>query len=519
VALALDASTPSMVKGTTTPATTAAFSPPAGSLLFAICEADELNTFSISNTGTALTWTSIGASTNQSGEGSIQIYWAYAAAAPGSITVSSARTGSFTANALKVLVFTGAETSFTGAKAAAFATTVNVTTTGNNSWVWAGHIEENGGADTAATGCSFNDAETSFGGIGGGVLKRTATTPASGTVVTIGVTSATIPAIVAFEVKEGAGSTTQGGTSTALHPGKGPTQARFYQTPRSTDVTTTALTLSDTATGATAGVPADTAAIGVALADTASGVRAGVPVDSAAVGVVLVDSLGGARAGVPGGEQAVNSIVLTDPGAGGARTGGGADSLAVGVVLADTMGGVRGGAPTETLANGIVLLDVLSGVRASSPSDTLAIGFVLTDTVGGVRAGDPLGETATAALSLADPAAGGARAGSPSGTFTIGVALADTASGVRLGVPIGALSYAVVLADVSGGARAGSKTDSLIFGATTGFVCQDFTTTAVVDAYSGVATVDAYSGTRTVDAYAGSFTVDAYTGSATNCGR
>lgn len=495
MALALDASTPSMVKGTTTPATTAAFSPPAGSLLFAICEADELNTFSVSGGG--LTWTSIGVSTNQSGEGSIQVYWAYTATALTGITISSARTGSFTANALKVLVFTGAETSFTGAKAAAFATTVNVTTTANNSWVWAGHIEENGGADTAATGCTFNDAETTFGGIGGGVLKRTATTPASGTVVTIGVTSATIPAIVAFEVKEGAGSTTQGGTSTALHPGKGPTWARFYQTPRSADVTSTTLTLSDTATGAAAGIPAVTAAIGVVLADTA----------------------GGVRAGDPNGEQAVNSIVLADPGVGSSRAGGGSDSIAVGVALTDTMSGVRGGTPAETLANGIVLLDVVSGVRAGAPNDTLAIGTVLTDTAGGTRAGDPLGETATAALSLSDPSAGSGRAGSTSGSFTIGVALNDTAGGIRLGTPTGVLSFAVVLADTSGGVRAGSKTDSLSFGAVTGFVCQDFTTTAVVDAYSGVATVDAYSATRTVDAYAGSFSVDAYTGSATNCGR
>jgi len=202
VALALDASTPSMVKGTTNPVTTASFSPPAGSLLFAICEADETNTFSVSNTGTALTWSSIGVSTNQSGQGSIMVFWAYNDSAQSGITVSSTRTGSFTANAIKVLVWTGAEKIFTGAKAAAFTATVNLVTTGANSWVWAGHVEENGGADTAATGCTFNDAETSFGGIGGGVLKRTTNTPTSGTTVTIGVTSGTLPAIVAFEVKE-----------------------------------------------------------------------------------------------------------------------------------------------------------------------------------------------------------------------------------------------------------------------------------------------------------------------------
>lgn len=205
--VALDASTPGFVSGTANPTTTASFTNPAGSLLFAICIADESNTFVISNpTGSALTWTSVGASVAGAGFTNIQVYWAYDAAG-GTRTVRSTKTGSFTGHALKVLVFTGTETTFTGAAASAKLDTVNVVTTANNSWVWAGHGDENAALDTAATNCTFNDGPIVFGtgGIAGGIIKRNATTPTSGTSVTIGTSAGTLPALVAFEVKEGTG--------------------------------------------------------------------------------------------------------------------------------------------------------------------------------------------------------------------------------------------------------------------------------------------------------------------------
>ncbi|WP_086847063.1 hypothetical protein [Amycolatopsis kentuckyensis] len=524
MALALDASTPAMVKGTTTPATTASFSPPAGALLFALCEADELNTFSISNTGTALTWTSVGVSINQSGQGSIQVYWAYNASAQSNITVSSARAGSFTANALKVLVFTGAETSFTGAKATALAATVNITTTGPNSWVWAAHIEENGGADTAATGCSFNDAETTFGGIGGGVLKRTATTPAAGTVVTIGVTSATIPAILAFEVKEAAGAAVEGSSSTAWHPGRGPTQARFYKTPRATDaVAASPTSLTDPgATASTLGGTADSIAVGVALADAAAGLRFGSASDSLAIGVALADpAAGSARAGAAFGEVAVNSLVLTDPTVGASRGGGNADALATGLALVDgSAGSARAGGATESVATGIVLLDVISAARPASTVDTLAIGVALADpSVGSSRSGAVFGETATVALSLADPSVGAMRSGNATNTITTGLALSDTPGAIRLGTKADTLSYALVLADRPGFARLAGTVDSFSLGASTGFICQDFSGGTFIESYGGTLTVDAYAGSLTIDAYSGSTTIDSYGGTAANCGR
>lgn len=198
-----DASTPAPVKGVGNPNVTASFSPPPGSVIFAICEADESNTFAVTDNLTPhLTWTSIGVSTNQAGQGSIMVFRAPCPNGASNMTITSTRTGSFTAHGLIPVVFTGAEMgAFTGAKITGFTATVNITTTGPDSQVYAGHIEEGGGADTAATGCTFWVAETSFGGIGGGGLKRTVSVPVTGTTVAIGVTGSTTPAIVAFEVK------------------------------------------------------------------------------------------------------------------------------------------------------------------------------------------------------------------------------------------------------------------------------------------------------------------------------
>src|SRR5689334_11651507 len=108
MALALDASSPARVTGTANPTTTAAFDPPANSLLFAICQADQSNTFAVSGGG--LTWSSVVARNVGGGtDGATAVFWAYNTNAQTGITVTSTRTGSFTAHSLRVLVFTGAE--------------------------------------------------------------------------------------------------------------------------------------------------------------------------------------------------------------------------------------------------------------------------------------------------------------------------------------------------------------------------------------------------------------------------
>jgi hypothetical protein len=202
VALALDASSPARVAGTANPVTTAAFSPPAGTLLFALCGGDQSNTYVVSGGG--LTWQqlvfrNVGGGT----DASAAVWWAYNPNAQTNITVSSTKTGNFTANSLRVLVFTGAETTAGGATVTGAALTVSVTTTRANSWVWCDYVDESStGATTAAAGCTFQDVSTGFGGISGGTIRATATTPAAGTAVTIGTTNAPTPTMVAFEVRE-----------------------------------------------------------------------------------------------------------------------------------------------------------------------------------------------------------------------------------------------------------------------------------------------------------------------------
>ncbi|MFC3454002.1 hypothetical protein [Amycolatopsis speibonae] len=52
-----------------------------------------------------------------------------------------------------------------------------------------------------------------------------------------------------------------------------------------------------------------------------------------------------------------------------------------------------------------------------------------------------------------------------------------------------------------------------------GFVCQDFATTATVNAYAATSAVDALSAAAVVDAYSATVGIDLYGGTATNCGR
>jgi len=208
VAVALDSSTPAFVTGTANPVTTAAFSPPAGSLLVAFCLADESNTFAVSGGG--LTWTKIDQLQTATGSAvnSLTSWWAYTPSALTNITVSSTRTGSFTANALKVLVFTGAETTFTGAHNAVSSNTVTLTGTQTGSWMWAA-VGDNLGStsDAAGSGCTWNDAETVFGGVSGGVLKRTSQDGANGSGTTLSAgTAPSNMSIAAVEVKAASSS-------------------------------------------------------------------------------------------------------------------------------------------------------------------------------------------------------------------------------------------------------------------------------------------------------------------------
>jgi len=174
-------------------------------MLVALTEADESNTFSVS--GGSLTWTQAN-TVGVAGRNSLSSWTAFTTTAPGSITVSSTKTGSFTANALKVLVFTGAETSFSGAHSVAQSNTVTITATQTGSWCWAA-VGDNLGStsDTAGAGCTYNDAEAAFGGVAGGILKRTTADGVNGSNITMSAGSSSADmSIIIVEVK--AASTT-----------------------------------------------------------------------------------------------------------------------------------------------------------------------------------------------------------------------------------------------------------------------------------------------------------------------
>lgn len=204
MALALDGSSPAFVKGTSNPATSASFTPPNGSMLIAFAEADESNTFTIS--GGSLTWTQLN-TVGVAARNSLASWWAIGAGA--SMTVSSTRTGSFTAHALRVLVFTGAEASFTGAHNVAQSNTITLSMTQTGSWGWAAFGDNLGTTtDAAGTGCTWNDAESAFGGVAGGILKRTTADGVNGSNTTMAAGSAASDcSIIMVEVKAAAAST------------------------------------------------------------------------------------------------------------------------------------------------------------------------------------------------------------------------------------------------------------------------------------------------------------------------
>lgn len=203
MALAVGGTTPAfVVSGSANPVSTAAFSPPANSFLLALCIADELNTFSVA--GGSLTWAAID-NLSASGFCSLAAFWAYASSAPGSMTVASTRSGSFTANGVKCVVFSGAESIFSGAHNKASSNTLSLTATADNSWLWAAFGNEaDTTSDTAGTGCTWNDAEVDFGGAGisGGILRRTTADGLSSVSSTISAGStATQRSILAVEIK------------------------------------------------------------------------------------------------------------------------------------------------------------------------------------------------------------------------------------------------------------------------------------------------------------------------------
>jgi len=207
--LTLDASTPASttIGQAVTSAVSPTFSPPANSVLFALVMATYNGSVAnshatISNSGTALTWTLLGRDTGMV-PGGTDVWWASNSSAQSNITVTATlATATFNIaggmGILRVLVFTGAATSQTGAVTtrnsnSAGTPSLAVTTTAANSWVWAAFTNPTTpGAPTAGANQTVDVQLTNAGaGYGEWSQKQNATTSTSGTAVTMNDTAPT----------------------------------------------------------------------------------------------------------------------------------------------------------------------------------------------------------------------------------------------------------------------------------------------------------------------------------------
>lgn len=132
MAIAIDATTPAIVSGTTS-STTASFTAPGNSLLVALCASEGgATTITLSNSGTALTWVTqvrhmIGEDSGAFSVGA-QVSTAVALTSVArTVTCTTSAGGSMTD--LKLLVVTGADVNGTpvGAKGEGHSTTINLT--------------------------------------------------------------------------------------------------------------------------------------------------------------------------------------------------------------------------------------------------------------------------------------------------------------------------------------------------------------------------------------------------------
>lgn len=219
MAIAIDSSTPALVASAASTQTTAAFSPPGGSLLVACSGWEALSTnnatITMSNTGTGLTWTQrVRRDSRESGavEGIATIYTAVCTAAQTGITVSAVSSKSGDAGGLKVFVVTGAD----------LLTPIGAVGEGSSELVSTSitpTVYTSTSAASRAIGCAsdFNatgagsSSDVGFGWdvatrISGVAVHKAADTPAAGAGVTLNFTFPDLPRInwVAVEVNPGA---------------------------------------------------------------------------------------------------------------------------------------------------------------------------------------------------------------------------------------------------------------------------------------------------------------------------
>lgn len=221
MALALDASTPAAVHSAVnvTTATTASFTPPAGSILVVFWAGDDDTGVSqpgapsiTDSLGSHLTYTqtdwSRAADTSNVGNGQAAIWWApVATSAAMTVTVTNGNTNPTSGNDahLRVAVITGALTSAPiGAHGKSGGTTQTGTatysSTADNSWAWIAFADWNASAShpTLQSGCTEDSWTTLSGQSTGWVARGTSTTGASGTSVTVGASAPTVEGRYAY---------------------------------------------------------------------------------------------------------------------------------------------------------------------------------------------------------------------------------------------------------------------------------------------------------------------------------
>lgn len=229
MALAIDASTPAMVSLLTgADITTAAFTSPANVMLIALVGRNGPNG-TVDDTGVVsgagLTWalagrvSAVGSGQTSPGlgqPGCVEAWWAYSAPALSAVTVTDTRAvpnNTGYDHALKVLVFTGAETAWGGAisgnASASGAPTATLTTTTNGSMVLGVATDwSQSGAGTAGSGQTMLEEFDHGGQITIHFWQQTGLAATSGTSVT---TNLTAPAtenynMLAIEVRDGSGA-------------------------------------------------------------------------------------------------------------------------------------------------------------------------------------------------------------------------------------------------------------------------------------------------------------------------
>lgn len=392
MSLAVDASSPTAAIGSGASTVTGAFTPPDNTLLVAFCQGDanngSLDEDQTVADSTSTTWTKKILRNGNGGACVTVHYRRIVGTSPGSITATLTDTKGSVAKRIFVRVFIDAATGVApdiGTTGVSGATTVSLTTTVNNSWVWSACLTANATL-SAGSGCTLQD---SFGGFDSGdavaTYSQTSTTSTAGTGVTNTIAgTATVPHNVAVEIIPGGGETNYAGPWTGPTPGRlGPTGQWTTQT----FDTSSAIAVALADTGSTAEALAVTAA--VALADAgaeteALAVTAAVPLAdagsaadtlTAAAAVPLADAGSAADAMVAG--------IAISP----ADAGAGADSLGVTAAapLADA------GSATQTLAVTATagLADTGTAVEAMTVVVTLALadGGSASDTATGGAAG------------------------------------------------------------------------------------------------------------------------------------